>query len=172
MKTTFFGAVMSALILVGPASTDVTQKTTPVTPKSVRETLMRTDSEFSKLSLEKGPEQAFSAYVAPDGILLAAYPAARGREAVRSQFFASPAGMTLVWKPQIAEVASSGDLGYTVGTYELRSAGGTAAARTGKYVTIWKKQSDGSWKFVLDAGNPDSPPPSATTPLPASTPRP
>jgi ketosteroid isomerase-like protein len=53
------------------------------------------------------------------------------------------------------DVASSGDLAYSYGVYEFRSKGkdGKPTVENGKYTTVWKKQSDGRWKVVLDMGN-------------------
>ena len=127
---------------------------------AIRTELLRVDAEFSNMSEAKGAAAAFAAYVAPDGIVLAEYPGRRGADAVAAQFSAAPPGSRLTWKPAVADAAASGDLGYTVGTYELRSPGGLI--RTGKYMTIWKKQPDGSWKFVADGGTPDPPPPAPT----------
>jgi ketosteroid isomerase-like protein len=61
----------------------------------------------------------------------------------------------LTWTPVHADMAASGDLGYTYGTYEFRSIGkaGKPSIEYGKYVSIWKKQKDGSWKVVMDMGN-------------------
>jgi ketosteroid isomerase-like protein len=67
----------------------------------------------------------------------------------------------LTWQPTRADVSRSGDLGYTVGSFERKSSDpqGNPAVRRGKYVTIWKKQADGNWKVVVDIGNLDQPPP-------------
>jgi ketosteroid isomerase-like protein len=124
---------------------------------AARDDLMRVDADFSSMSETRGAAAAFAAYAAPDAIVLAEYPRRRGLDAVRAQFSAAPPASRLTWKPAVADVARSGDLGYTVGTYELRSPGGLV--RTGKYMTVWKKQPDGSWKFVADGGTPDPPAP-------------
>ena len=64
----------------------------------------------------------------------------------------------LTWAPVGADIADSGDLGYTYGTFEFRSKDkeGKPSAEHGKYTSIWKKQKDGSWKVVLDMGNASS----------------
>lgn len=69
--------------------------------------------------------------------------------------------LVIRWKPQKASVSASGDLGYTLGTYEIASgeAQGKHVEATGKYVTIWRKQGDGSWKVAFDSGVPDTPTP-------------
>jgi ketosteroid isomerase-like protein len=48
----------------------------------------------------------------------------------------------------------SGDMGYTWGHFEGRSkdANGNPVLTSGRYITMWRKQSDGTWKVVLDAG--------------------
>jgi ketosteroid isomerase-like protein len=52
-------------------------------------------------------------------------------------------------------MAASGDLGYTYGNYILKSKNkeGKVVASYGKYMSVWKKQKDGSWKVAVDMGN-------------------
>ncbi len=66
----------------------------------------------------------------------------------------------LTWHPDKAGVARSGDLGYTSGTYEwsFKDASGKAVSDKGKYLIVWKKQADGSWKVLFDMNNSDLPP--------------
>lgn len=59
------------------------------------------------------------------------------------------------WSPYKAEASKSGDLGYTLGNWKLVT---KDTALHGNYYTIWKKQHDGRWKFVVDGGN-NTPPP-------------
>jgi ketosteroid isomerase-like protein len=87
-----------------------------------------------------------------------------GKEAARKSWtesFARP-GFAISWKVNKVE-ASGGDLAYSVGAYEesVDDAKGKPISDRGKYVTIWKKQADGSWKVVLDAFNSDLPKPEA-----------
>jgi ketosteroid isomerase-like protein len=58
-------------------------------------------------------------------------------------------------------VARSGELGYTSGTYDfsMKDASGKIISDKGKYVTVWKKQADGTWKVLLDTYNSDLPSP-------------
>ena len=67
----------------------------------------------------------------------------------------------LTWAPIKVDVSADGSLGYTWGRYDLTSKGkdGKAEASTGIYMTIWKRQADGSWKFVYDGAPqlPDDP---------------
>jgi ketosteroid isomerase-like protein len=58
------------------------------------------------------------------------------------------------------DVGSGGDLGYTLGRYELRFTGpdGAMQTSTGAYLTVWRRGPDGAWKVVLDQGTPDPSP--------------
>ena len=53
---------------------------------------------------------------------------------------------SLVWWPNWAGISKSGDLGFTTGGVEV------GGARTDHYFTIWRRQADGSWKWVYDGG--------------------
>ena len=121
---------------------------------TARRELLATDAAFSKESEAKGAAEAFYNYMAPGATALpAGQQPVRGREAIRDNL--SGARGLLKWRPMEAEVAASGDLGYTWGTYEYHSEDSNKNPNTGhgKYVTIWKKQPDGSWKAILDCGN-------------------
>jgi ketosteroid isomerase-like protein len=82
----------------------------------------------------------------------------RGREAVMRSWlpFFTDRSLFLKWTPLEIEVASSGDLGYSIGEYERigKDSSGKPATATGNYVSIWRKQRDGKWRIVLDIGSP------------------
>lgn len=65
----------------------------------------------------------------------------------------------IIWQPTNAEVARSGELGYTTGSYEMsfRPPRGKLFFDKGKYVMIWKKQPSGDWKVLFDISNSDLP---------------
>ena len=72
----------------------------------------------------------------------------QGRQAIGAGFDGFPAGAVLEWWPVAAEIAPSGDLGCTVGEARIPSLN-----HYSKYLTIWRRQPDGTWKFVADGGN-------------------
>lgn len=109
-----------------------------------------------------GDLEAFIAFFADDARFLPPDgPQANGRDEIRQSFDALAAlpGFSLSWNANFADVSSGGDLGYTVGTFEMTVDGpdGRPATRTGTYTTVWKKQGDGQWKVVSDIPNFDSP---------------
>jgi ketosteroid isomerase-like protein len=79
-----------------------------------------------------------------------------GRDAIRAAMaedFSSP-GTKLTWKPMSAQLFDSGTMGFTTGDWEFRSKDpkGNKVALKGQYLTVWKKQKDGSWKVLWDGG--------------------
>jgi len=129
-------------------------------PNAFKAELIQADREFCREAAGSGARAAFLSKIAEDGLLLSLGQSPTGKDAVHQLYDGFPGGATLTWKPLRADVAASGDLGYTTGTYELRvpgKDGADARVSTGNYVTIWKRQADGSWKFVLDGGNPTPP---------------
>jgi ketosteroid isomerase-like protein len=113
--------------------------------------LLDTDIAFSAKSAESGAPEAFYTYMSETGVQLPpAGDPIQGRAAIRANMTGS--NYKLVWQPQIAEVSLSGDLGWTWGEWQRLDSGGHQSAR-GRYVNIWKKQADGSWRVRLDMGN-------------------
>ena len=122
--------------------------------------LLDTDIDFARTSEEKGAPEAYVEFLAPDAALLpeGELPVL-GRDAIKVHQAAGPQGL-LTWKPRAVEVASSGDLGYTWGSYEFRESNPERrpAIQYGKYLTAWKKQPNGAWKAMVLIRN-SSPPP-------------
>ncbi len=137
-----------------------------------QETLLQTDMEFAQTSAERGAAEAFYQYLTDNALQLPnnAEPLV-GKDKIRESMQKAPE-VLLTWRPQKAEVAQSGDLGYTWGTYEAKwqDSNGVENIRYGKYLNIWKKQADGKWKVAVDMGNSSPPPENASNQkLPQST---
>ena len=116
-----------------------------------KNTLIEVDKTFSSLSEQKGMNHAFMEYIAEDGVMLRSnnMPFV-GKKAVAKIFNGDDTGFTLTWDPLFSDIANSGELGYTYGTYKLEMEN---SREQGTYVSIWKKDKNGAWKFVLDSGN-------------------
>jgi ketosteroid isomerase-like protein len=131
--------------------------TPSVDPIEEANSLLEVDRKFSSYSAEVGANTAFLTYVDDSAVLLRAnrYPVVGVDEIVK--IFDKPdTGFILTWVPHYAFVSRSGDLGYTYGIYqtEIKSPSGAPVINKGTYVTIWRKNAGGEWKFVLDTGNP------------------
>ncbi|GAC1369466.1 MAG: hypothetical protein NVSMB30_07330 [Hymenobacter sp.] len=116
--------------------------------QSAREGLVAAETAFAAQAEQAGQAAAFltnsapTALLAEDGKLVAAQEAGRSRT-VRP-------GSRLTWYPVLADVAQSGDLGYTSGPWTAFQNDQPQTA--GEYVNVWRKQSDGKWKFVVHMG--------------------
>jgi len=118
-----------------------------------RETLMRLDREWAANVKDM---DKFISYYAPDATIYpAGMPMATGAGPIRDTLskMTSTPGFSLQFAPTKADVSASGDVGYTTGTYQAVINGAT---ENGKYVEVWKKQPDGSWKVKEDIFNADS----------------
>jgi ketosteroid isomerase-like protein len=124
-----------------------------------RSRLRAADSSFSDLSYRMGVAYAFANTVAPDGVVFGDPQLVIGAHAIEDYLGARAGQSSLVWQPVFAWVATSRDLGFTIGesTSTGLGASGAAVQRMGKYLTVWKRQSDGTWKFVVDGENPGPP---------------
>jgi len=115
--------------------------------------LIQLEADFAR-AVAKDGRAAFVTYFADDGVELEDGGGIATRDIIRKQP-AWPDGTSLTWTPVKADMSASGDLGYTYGNYVFKSKDkeGKPVAYYGKYTSIWKKQTDGSWKVVVDMGN-------------------
>lgn len=124
--------------------------------------LLEADRAFDAATAARG-EAGFASFLSDDMTTIRAdQPIVRGKGAFLEGWksvFTTP-GLSLRWQPQLARISDDGTMGFTVGTYTTtRSENGEArVVGSGKYVTIWRKQSDGTWKVIFDSGVPDTPP--------------
>lgn len=123
------------------------------------EFLYKLETKFAA-DTAKGGGPAFAAWFAPDAVTLANGKApVMGHDAIAAGATWSPDSYQLTWTPEGARMASSGDMGFTWGHYEgvARDSQGNTVRTSGRYMTVWKKQPDGTWKVELDSSN-DGPP--------------
>ncbi len=104
--------------------------------------------------------KAFARWFADDAVTLNnGLPAVLGRAAIAAQAQWDPKQYQLSWVPQGAQMGPSNDMGFTWGHYEGHSIdkAGQPVTKTGRYMTVWKKQANGEWKVAMDASA-DEPP--------------
>ena len=135
------------------SSCDFSEKNNDETVNPNNESLLKADNDFAALSAEKGLREAYLENIDSNGVLLRPnqLPIA-GADAVDFIIGLKDTGYTMLWKPSNAMVAASGDMGFTYGVYEIKSSL-IDTSLYGTYISIWKKQSDGKWKFVLQSNN-------------------
>jgi ketosteroid isomerase-like protein len=113
--------------------------------------ILQADKAFSDLSEKEGMKMAFIEFIDNEGILLRPdHLPIIGANAIDYLSQVNDSSYKLTWTPGGGEIALSGDLGYTYGIYKLAM---KDTVLNGTYVSIWKKQKNGKWKFKLDMGN-------------------
>src|SRR4030095_2545307 len=123
--------------------------------KQNRQALVQMERDFARSAATKGTRDAFLEFIADDGILFQPGPVNGKKFWTERQ----PRKGLLSWEPIFADVSRAGDLGYTTGPWEFRPNGpDDQPVAFGQYFTIWKKQTDGSWKAALDRGVPNKKP--------------
>jgi ketosteroid isomerase-like protein len=128
--------------------------------EKIKSEIAATESAFSAMAQERGLLAAFEHFAAPDVAFVDTDPRQwRGLAAVRERMSGTPADMKLSWSALFVDVSDDGTLGYDYGRYEARRPGpdGKDVVRGGFFLTIWKRQPDGSWRYVMDNGAPDKP---------------
>ena len=104
------------------------------------------------------PDSVLSFWAEDARVVLAGEPIFQGKAAIREMLtgMASVPGFHVTWTPEGAEVSAAGDLAYTFGSNEFTGPDSTGALMTtkGRYLTVWRKESDGRWRCVMDYTNP------------------
>lgn len=157
--------VLRSMLIVGAAfgvllAASCTSAPKAVDTDAIAKTLTQLDDEWSMVAGTKDAE-AVAAFYSDDAI---AYPpnepAAVGKAAAQKVWAAyfADSTFTISWKTDHAGASASGDLGFTSGTYEDSFQGplGNRVTEKGKYLCVWAKQKDGTWKAVHDMWNTDS----------------
>lgn len=152
--------LLPSLLVLGAAAVLLSATRAPAIDQAAdAKMLTKLDDDWSKSAATKDATKV-AAFYAEDAI---AYPPdeplVSGRAAAQkvwATYFAVPE-FSISWKTTHADVATSGDLGFTSGTYEdsFKGPDGKTVKEAGKYVCVWKKQKDGSWKAAHDIWNSD-----------------
>lgn len=112
-----------------------------VTPAPV----IAAERAFAADGAERGWAAAFRRAAAADAITLSPDPVNAQENLAQIE---GDGANTLDWRPAYAGIASSGDFGFTTGPFQFRGRDGIV----GHYFTVWRRQPDGGWKWIFDAG--------------------
>jgi len=110
--------------------------------------LVAAERAFAADAAARNVRDAFLAATAEEGVVFSPGPV----RAVKYWTAREANAMKLEWAPAAAEIAASGDLGYTYGPWRLTPAGEDKPGAFGHFFTIWQKQADGTWRFLADKG--------------------
>ena len=121
----------------------------------------KADTDWSNAAQSKNPDAWVAFYTDETVVLPPNDKLTSGKDNIRKvvgELLAMP-GLVMSWQPTKVEVARSGDLAYSYGTYQVsfNDPSGKPVTDHGKYAEVWKKQADGGWKCVLDTWSSDLP---------------
>jgi ketosteroid isomerase-like protein len=140
---TLLGSVLLTLAL---ASAAVIRSDT--IPSTLVE-MANAERAFAKMASDQSIRDAFIEYFADESVNFNPTPGP-ARQRLKDNPKAFPPGMKLLWEPRVGDVAASGDMGYLTGPTEMSVPG--KPAEYGNYFSVWKKQTDGKYRVILDIG--------------------
>ena len=118
-----------------------------------KQEVMQTELAFARMAREQGIRKAFLTFAADSAVINRSDKILK-RKNDFSNYFSKEVwnNAQLEWQPDFIEVSASGDLAYTYGSYTFSSkdSSGVISTSNGIFHTVWKRQNDGSWKFVWD----------------------
>lgn len=121
-------------------------------PVADSKVLIDADVAFSDFSVKHGIQKAFIEFAHDSVVVLKAkrMPIVGKLNLIKSYEGKSDSGVVLTWTPAKAILADSGELGYTYGFWTFIAKTDTSR---GTYLTVWKKNAKGDWKYIADTGN-------------------
>ena len=120
-----------------------------------KEEIMAVEQDFNDMAQQEGLVKAFEFYAAEDGVIRRQKKIIQGKAAIAAWYEQDVRpNETLTWQPTFVDVSQSGDMAYTYGdfvfTYPDPDSTGVMKTNTGIFHTVWKRQEDGTWRFVWD----------------------
>ena len=111
--------------------------------------MVETEHAFALSAAVNGTRAAFLEFMADDAVVF--NPDVTNAKAFWTARAASPS--LLSWAPNYADISSNGVLGYTTGNWEWREKGkDDTPGAFGQFITLWLRQPDGKYKWVVDIG--------------------
>ena len=122
--------------------------------EQAKKEIVQAEKDFEKMAGEKGIAEAFWYYADSNAVIRRSGDSViKGKEGIK-KFYSTDYFKTasVKWSPDFVDAAERGDLGYSFGKYiwEARDTSGKLTQAKGIFHTVWKKQKDGTWKYVWD----------------------
>lgn len=123
-------------------------------PEALKQEIFKVEDDFKNMAQSKGIQEAFYTFADSNAVMKRDNDSLiEGKEAIKA-LFADPKykNATVTWKPDFVHVSDDGTLAYTYGRYVWTATDSLGAKQNfkGRFHTVWKRQKDGSWKFVWD----------------------
>ena len=122
--------------------------------ETARQQITAAEADFAKMCADKGIAEGFTFFADSNAVIKRGNDSLiKGKQGIKNFYSASRyANASVTWAPDFVEVSEDGDLGYTFGkyTWQAKDSTGKVNEFRGVFHTVWKKQKDGSWKYVWD----------------------
>ena len=145
---------ITILLIITALLTNCKPKTNVLEINELKEKIVQTEKEFETTVREKGVQEAFYEFADSNAVIKREdYRLIKGREHIKIYYQNTKFTQdSVTWKPDFVEVSDDGTLAYTYGiyTWKLKDSTGKFSEYKGVFHTVWKKQSDGTWKYVWD----------------------
>lgn len=142
-----------ALLAMGWLHEDRAQTNENDQRESRLEELANAEREFAATTVQEGFRDGFIKFFADDGIGFGPHPQRTRSELSKSPAATGPRRVIFNWAPMFGDISTDGDLGYTTGPVLYTDVSANPRPpRHGMYFSVWQKQTDGSWKVVVDMG--------------------
>lgn len=138
--------VFLALLMFNSCSQQTSQE-------PIKDEIIATEIAFAKMAKEVGLKEAFLEFAADSAVLNRNGKIIKGKQQIADYFDRQKLqNVSLEWEPEFVEVAKAGDMAYSYGPFIFSaiSEDGEPQTALGYFHTVWKKQEDGSWKFIYD----------------------
>lgn len=143
-----------ALVITSIIIVSCSQKTEPIDPEALKTEVFKAEDDFKNLSQSKGIQEAFYAFADDDAVIKRENDTLiKGKENIKIYYSNQKYKKAAVtWKPDFVDISTDGTLAYTYGKYvwTVKDSLGNTQDFKGVFHTVWKKQKDGSWKYVWD----------------------
>lgn len=113
------------------------------------ENLIQAEKNFAAYSVAHSTKEAFLQFIDSNSIM---FDKGKPVKAVEYWNKREKNAGVLNWGPQYAEIAASGDFGYTTGPWTFQPTKNDTVAARGQYITVWHIDDKGEWKFLVDLG--------------------
>lgn len=117
------------------------------------EQVHQAERAFNDMAAEQGVQAAFLAFAADSAVLNRSNQIIKGKAAIRDYYEQRTLQQVqLSWEPEFIDVSDDGSMAYTYGpyTFSARDTSGGIIQSNGIFHTVWRRQEDGSWKYVYD----------------------
>jgi len=148
MRVFFCLTILTLLFNIG-----CTDKKNTVEIDKWKAEVVATEKAFNDMAQAEGLIKAFEFYAADDGVIRRGKKVIQGKQAI-AEWYENDVkpNETLSWTPTFVDVSESGDMAYTYGDYTFTypDSIGNPKENKGIFHTVWKRQADGSWRYVWD----------------------